>query len=866
MTGSYDPALVLLSWLVAIFASATFLHIARQLPELSGRVRVGWQAAATLVMGVGIWSMHFVGMLAFHLPIDMTFDLWLTLLSILPAFAGVAVGLSLMRRARFDGWRRVQAACALGAGIGVMHYAGMMAMDVSPPIRYDPAIVALSVAVAVVLSWLALTHVTRQRRILLAAPVLGSAVAAMHYTAMQAAHFDAAAVCTSGGATLDESWLAVLVALNAVLLTTLTLVATLFNQRLIDRDKATIQALQDANRSLEVRAHGLAEQMTAEVRRAETQRRVIMETARIAFWDWDIAADTVRFDGYMLAGGDRPEGVVLTTAQWRERFHPDDREPARHLMLAHLRGEIPRYEAEYRVRDARGEWRWMLARGLVYARDENGRAMRVHGTKIDVHLSKTVTAVLHEERELFNAGPIIMFRMSSDDGWRLTYLSDNAHQLWGYERRALNVNTPPLSLVEPTDLQHVSAEACTVLDEGGGRFVAELRFRMADGSYRWHSLHAHSERREDTVQLCGFLIDVEERKQAMMRAEDNQRRLEEVVAGLNASHRERAVHQQTSNLIGSAESMAEAGDIVRRSALALFEGWCGALALLAEDDLLVVQQRWGGCVIPDHFALRDCWSLRRGRTHVCTDATHQVGCGHSGGAGPVPGAAICVPLAAGGEIFGSFHLMTAAAGGADIDDVVARAERFAEILSLSLSNLKLRASLLEKAMRDALTGLYNRRYLDETVPRELQRSRREQFPLCLAMIDVDHFKRFNDQFGHEAGDHVLRALGGVLRGAVRTYDLACRYGGEELCLVLPTCEMSCALARMDAIREQVAALHLEHGGRELPPVTISVGLALAEFDDSVETLQRRADLALYDAKRAGRNRVVAAPGGLPVSP
>ncbi len=857
MTGRYDLALVLLSWLVAIFASATFLHIARQLPDLRGRVRVAWQAAATVVMGVGIWSMHFVGMLAFHLPIDMTFDLWVTLLSILPAFAGVAIALSFMRRGAFRGWRRINAALALGAGIGVMHYAGMAAIEVSPAIRYDSGVVALSVLVAASLSWLALSLIMHRKGLFFGAAVLATAVAAMHYTAMQAAHFDADAVCTSGGAALDAHWLAILVALNAVLLSAATLVATLFNQRLIERDKATIAALQDANRSLETRARIMADQMTAELRHGEAQRSVIMDTARIAFWDWDIAAGTVRFDGYTLADGDQPGGVLLSTAQWRERIHPDDREPARHLMLAHLRGEIPRYEAEYRVRDARGGWRWMMARGLVHERDASGRASRVHGTKIDIHLNKTITATLHEERALFNAGPVIMFRMSSDDGWRLTYLSENAHQLWSYDRRALNVDTPLSSLVEPTDLLRISSEAQRALVEGGGRFFTELRFRMADGRYRWHSLHAHTERSDDSVQLCGFLIDVEERKQAMMRAEDNQRRLEEVVHGLNASHHERSVQQQTSNLIGSAESMAEAAGIVERGACALFDGWSGAVALLGDDGQMAVQVRWGAEAVPDRFAPRDCWSLRRSRTHACIGATRQPDCAHGHAAG---GASVCIPLVTGGETFGSLHLLADAGAVDEEDELIARAERFAEVLSLSLSNLKLRASLHEKAMRDALTGLYNRRYLDETLPRELQRSRRDGKALCLAMIDVDHFKRFNDEFGHEAGDHVLRALGALLRKQVRTCDLACRYGGEELCLVLPACDMKDALLRLDDIREQVAALQLEHGGRDLPPLTISAGVALAAAADTAETLHRRADLALYEAKRAGRDRVVAAPG------
>ena len=158
-------------------------------------------------------------------------------------------------------------------------------------------------------------------------------------------------------------------------------------------------------------------------------------------------------------------------------------------------------------------------------------------------------------------------------------------------------------------------------------------------------------------------------------------------------------------------------------------------------------------------------------------------------------------------------------------------------------------------MSDGLTGLYNRRYMDEALAHELQRARRDQRPVSLAMIDVDHFKRFNDQYGHDAGDAVLKAIGGVLMENIRGYDIACRYGGEELALILPGCDVTDAEVRVQQVRMAVERMRVQNGHVELPTVTISVGVSHA-LGGSAATLIRRADEALYEAKRGGRNRVV----------
>jgi diguanylate cyclase (GGDEF)-like protein len=165
--------------------------------------------------------------------------------------------------------------------------------------------------------------------------------------------------------------------------------------------------------------------------------------------------------------------------------------------------------------------------------------------------------------------------------------------------------------------------------------------------------------------------------------------------------------------------------------------------------------------------------------------------------------------------------------------------------------------LQEQAISDPLTGLYNRRYLSEFLPRELGRSGRNTVPVAVMLIDLDHFKRVNDSFGHEAGDIVLVAVGALLKEKVRGSDIACRYGGEEFALVLPETGEEPAARRAEAIRVAISALALSHAGKPLGKVTASFGIALfPDHAQDTDTLLRVADMALYAAKGAGRNRVI----------
>jgi diguanylate cyclase (GGDEF)-like protein len=189
------------------------------------------------------------------------------------------------------------------------------------------------------------------------------------------------------------------------------------------------------------------------------------------------------------------------------------------------------------------------------------------------------------------------------------------------------------------------------------------------------------------------------------------------------------------------------------------------------------------------------------------------------------------------------------------------AQTMADNIGLALANLKLRETLRGQAIRDALTGLFNRRYLEETLDREMQRVRRRGGKLGLMMLDLDFFKQFNDTYGHEAGDALLSSLGNLLRTRIRAEDIACRYGGEEFILILPEITLETLLKRAEAIRQGVANLQVHYRGQVLGNISISVGVALfPDHGDNRDDLLLAVDAALYQAKKQGRNTVVVAGG------
>jgi diguanylate cyclase (GGDEF)-like protein len=193
------------------------------------------------------------------------------------------------------------------------------------------------------------------------------------------------------------------------------------------------------------------------------------------------------------------------------------------------------------------------------------------------------------------------------------------------------------------------------------------------------------------------------------------------------------------------------------------------------------------------------------------------------------------------------------------------AEAVAAQLGLGLANVELREILRIQSIHDPLTGLFNRRYMEETLEREIHRARRGGRPMSVLMLDVDSFKQQNDEFGHDGGDVVLRELGLLLKDRLRKEDIPCRFGGEEFVLVLPDAALAAASRRAEELREAVRHLTIPYDGRTIGPITVSIGVAaFPEHGHDGHALLQAADAALYQAKRDGRDRVSVAPLHPPV--
>lgn len=308
-------------------------------------------------------------------------------------------------------------------------------------------------------------------------------------------------------------------------------------------------------------------------------------------------------------------------------------------------------------------------------------------------------------------------------------------------------------------------------------------------------------------------------------------------------------------LLQGARSMEELFSVTAKTLPQMLPGVGGQLFLIkASRDYAELAATWGTQVLENdpHPKPDSCWAVRRQRPHLVADATTGLLCNHVLTGPDTRGASACLSLGGQGESYG--WLAFSALHALD-EDQIKLASNVSEQLSLALGNLRLRDALRHQSIRDPLTDLYNRRYLEEGTVRELARCSRRKLPLAMMMLDLDRFKEFNDTHGHAGGDAVLAIFGKVLASVCRIEDIPCRFGGEEFALVLPEATAEVALVRAGQIRGALASQVIMHMGHQLEPVTVSIGIAAAPDNGrTVDELVQAADSALYRAKKAGRDR------------
>lgn len=398
----------------------------------------------------------------------------------------------------------------------------------------------------------------------------------------------------------------------------------------------------------------------------------------------------------------------------------------------------------------------------------------------------------------------------------------------------------------------------------GEVWIGETRLQAKDG--RLIDISAHGKAMDVSDPSRGTLWvshDITARKQAEAALRAANEKLERSLAVVGQTYREVSLLGELSSFLQACETPREAHDCLGRYGPRLFPDSSGALYLLAPgSDLLDEQVGWGALDEADaSFGSHQCWALRRGRPHQLDGQGRPLCCPHLHLSGETL-ASTCLPLVAQGDTFGLLLVLHRGPPlQAEQGDMRQRlAVALAEQMGLALANIRLRETLRLQSIRDPLTGLYNRRFMDEALRRELSRARRSQQAFALAMIDVDHFKQFNDQYGHDAGDLVLQQVANALGSCVRASDVVCRFGGEEFVVLMTELPPEMAQRRAEELLQAVRALQLTHGGRSLGALSASLGLAwFPRHGEQAQALIEAADAALYAAKRGGRDRVVIAP-------
>jgi diguanylate cyclase (GGDEF)-like protein len=445
---------------------------------------------------------------------------------------------------------------------------------------------------------------------------------------------------------------------------------------------------------------------------------------------------------------------------------------------------------------------------------------------------------------------------------RVTFIDGALEQMMGVTlEQVASGDVSWTGLVAREDLADVEAAIDDVARPGGPDF-AEFEFRRErdpDPARRFRSTVHRTNQHGKTI-LRGAIVDFSALYAARAKSQESSESLTHLVEELERRSEESGVLSEMGDLLAACGDADEAHLVLTRMLPRLFPASAGGVYLTRSSRNLVEGvARWGEMPSDESaFSPDQCWALRRGRPHVITDVEREVPCAH---VTPAPGASYrCIPMLAQGEALGILHLRSThfASDPALEDSREQLARSVAEHVGLALANFRLRETLRTQSIQDPLTGLYNRRFMTEFLERELHRAKRAARPLAVIMVDVDRLKHYNDTFGHETGDRLLRETGRLLTGSIRAGDLACRYGGDEFCLVLPEIASENAIQLAERIRESFLTLDLGIDADGSRP-GLSMGLAVApEQGWDGDSLLRAADEALYRAKGEGRNRVVVA--------
>jgi diguanylate cyclase (GGDEF)-like protein/PAS domain S-box-containing protein len=441
-------------------------------------------------------------------------------------------------------------------------------------------------------------------------------------------------------------------------------------------------------------------------------------------------------------------------------------------------------------------------------------------------------------------------------------VSQRFTDILGYSKEEI-LRTVSLNYVYSEDRYKVRTNAVEALKSG---FCKPYEYRILNksGELKWILETVVSISFKDKKAALGNFMDITELRNAQEKMSETNEKLSLMVRKFENQNKMNNVLTEIRDLLQICSTIEEAVPIIVNAIPRLFPNTSGALFLMNPSKTdMESAARWGNFhedAEENVFTPDACWGLRRGRPHIALSANTSPVCSHVKNGAGIP--YVCLPLMAKGEFLGLLHIRIDLS--ADevnkqilITDLKDMADNLSEFLPLAVANIKLTESLHTQSIRDSLSGLFNRRYMEETLQREIQRAIRKRSVLGIVMADIDHFKKFNDTYGHAAGDMVISEVGKLFQQKIRASDIACRYGGEEFVLIFPDCSVEDTGKRAEMLRKAIKGLNLMFQGQSIGSITISMGVAVyPNHGNNSDDLLRAADTALYKAKQEGRDRVI----------
>lgn len=600
-------------------------------------------------------------------------------------------------------------------------------------------------------------------------------------------------------------------------------------------------------------------QMQRELKESEERYQVLFSNAPVGITVTDLQGNFAASNQAIqeLLGYDSDELAAIKISD----FYLDKKARQRLIDLSEKYGVVRDFETEFALKNGK-QVTVLINTDLIELENKKVLLTSIR----DITSIKKAEGALKKERDftdaiLETADSLILVL---DHEGRITRFNRTCERKSGYTIK--DVKNKYVWEVFPGD-REVSQNIFNQLLSGVSPVVHESVWKTKNGETRlisWSSSVLPG--KENKLEyIVGTGIDITAQRQAETALHEANEKLSNWVEELEQRNKEMALLGDMGGQLQLCQSIDEIFSISAQYIQKICPNSHGAIYMInPSNNFAEGKEFWGEPVFTDPvFLSTSCWATRRSGPHLIDKEHPGLRCEHI--TGPEDCQYLCVPMMAQGEIMGILHL-----NHLESDEEKKRSTLYtrhkvqlvmnlAEDVALALSNLKLREKLHEQSIRDALTGLFNRRYMEETLTRELYRAEREKISVGVIMFDIDHFKQFNDISGHDAGDALLVALGAYMNNNIRKGDIVCRFGGEEFFIVLPGADIENTRVRAEGFRKGVAALSVNHLGKPLNKCTISLGVAaFPQNGATAEALIKSADNALYRAKNTGRDRVVVA--------